>query len=197
MRKVCCLTSALMVCLIMGSTIAAEKKAEEPMMPALVVMDIQNQYLPMMSDEGKDQCLRMTNGAIHLFRKYGYPVIRVYHTSPEFGPQPGTEAFQFPESIMITDDDPMIVKNYPSAFTKTELQNMLREKKCNTVFLCGLSAVGCVLATYFGAVERDFDVFMVENALLSHDASYTDMVEDITGAVSYEALRVMLVNAGK
>jgi nicotinamidase-related amidase len=85
------------------------------------------------------------------FREHGLPVIRVYHTDLKWGPAPDSDGFQFLPSIMAQDEDPKIVKNYPNAFKKTELETLLREKGCNTVFLCGLSSTGCVLATYHGA----------------------------------------------
>jgi hypothetical protein len=41
-------------------------------------------------------------------------------------------------------------------------------------------------------MEREYDVFMVKGALMSHKEEYTDMIEDITGAVSYTAMKAML-----
>ena len=192
MKRFCCLF--LCVALMMGSVaFAGERdKDKKEMKPVLLVMDIQNQYLEYMDDDDRDMSMYMINAAIALFREHGLPVIRVYHTNPEYGPEPGTEEFAFPESVVIEESDPKIVKNHPSAFTKTDLEKLLKEKECNTVFICGLSAVGCVFATYHGAMEREFDVFMVKNALLSHKEEYTDMVEDITGAVSYTAMKAML-----
>ena len=61
--------------------------------------------------------------------------------------------------------------------------------------LCGLSATGCVLATYFDAVGRDYRTFMVKNGLISHDSELTDGVEEITRAVGYGAIDYMLLNA--
>jgi len=173
------------------------KQAEKRMKPVLLVIDIQNQYLPYMSDEDKKFSLEMINYAISMFREHGFPIIRVYHTDLKEGPKPGTEAFEFPASIKIKDEDIKVIKNYPSAFTKTDLEKILREKDCNTVFLCGLSSVGCVLATYFGAMDREFDVFMLKDALLSHDGEYTDFIEEITDAVGYRSLKAMLENAQK
>jgi len=175
---------------------AAETQAK-PMKPALLVIDIQNAYLPMMSAEGKDSALYMINGAIELFRENGFPVIRVHHTDPQFGPKPGTKEFEFPESVWVKPEDPRIVKNYPSAFKKTDLDKLLKEKGRNTVFLCGLSAVGCVISTYYGASDLDYDVFMVRDALMSHNAEYTRVVQEFCDSVGYAALKVMLENAKK
>lgn len=192
MRSLC---FALICVLLMLSVSAGAGKKDEgakEMKPALLVIDIQNQYLEYMDDDDRDIAMYMINAAIALFREHDLPVIRVYHTDPKSGPEAGTEEFAFPESVVIEESDPEIVKNFPSAFTKTELEKLLREKECNTLYLCGLSAVGCVFATYHGAMEREFDVFMVKSALLSQKEEYTDMVEDITGAVSYTVMKAML-----
>jgi nicotinamidase-related amidase len=163
--------------------------------PALVVMDIQNAFMPYMDGEETEGALPMINATIDLFRKRGLPVIRVYHTEPGHGPEPGTVGFEFPETVRIQDSDPVVVKNHPSAFTQTELDRILREQGVDTVFLSGLSAVGCVLATYFDADRLDYRVFMVRGGLISHKSELTESVEEMTGAVGYEAIAYMLAGA--
>jgi len=180
-----------------GSVTCEDKKPAQRMKPALLVIDIQNAYLPFMSEEDKEIGMYMINAAIELFHENGFPVIRVYHTDPKEGPPPGTEAFEFPETVKIKPDDPKIIKNYPNAFKKTDLDKWLHENRNNTVFLCGLSAVGCVLATYWGANDLDFNAFMIKDALISHNSTYTDFVEDICESVTYTALKLMLENAEK
>lgn len=159
------------------------------MKPVLLVMDVQNTWLPLMAEEDRNAAPQKINEAISLFREFGYPVIRVYHSHPERGPELDTEPFEFLDSIAITDSDRRIVKAHASAFTKTELEQVLMEGGHNTVFLCGLSATGCVLATYFGALEREFMVLMVEETLLSNDASHTKVIEDICYSVTLEELK--------
>ncbi len=174
-----------------------EKKTAVRTKPALLVIDIQNAYLPYMSEEDKRTGMYMINAAIELFRENGFPIIRIYHTDPKEGPPPGTKAFEFPETVKISPDDPKIIKNYPSAFKKTELGKWLRENEYNTVFLCGLSAVGCVMATYWGANDLDFKAFMIKDALISHNSTYTDFVEDICETVTYTAMKLILENLEK
>ena len=174
---------------------AADKPAPPRMKPALLVMDVQNAWLPYMDEQDKKVGLEQINYIIELFRANGFPVIRVYHTDPGEGPAPGTEAFEFPKTGAVRDDDPTIVKNYPSAFKKTALDKMLRDQGVNTVFLVGLSAVGCVLATYHGAADLDYNVFMVKHALISHDAALTKSVYDICSTISYGPLKLLLETA--
>ena len=184
----------LLLTLLMISQLSAqtEKMSSEQLKPALLVIDIQNEYLQYMSEDDKKLALEMINGAIWLFRQHNLPVIRVYHTDPQWGPKPDSEAFEFPASIMVTKDDPRVIKNYPSSFKKTDLEKILREKGCNTVFLCGLSAVGCVLATYFSANDLDFNTFMVQDALLSQSSTYTNFVEEICNSVNFTTLKILL-----
>jgi nicotinamidase-related amidase len=188
---------SLVVLLVSSALVvsAAEKPAPPKMKPALVVIDIQNAWLPHMDEKDKKVGMEHINWAINLFRDNGFPVIRVYHTEPGEGPAPGTEAFEFPKTVAIRDDDPKIVKNYGSAFKKTDLDKVLREKGVNTVFLVGLSAVGCVLATYFSADDLDYNVFMVKHALISHDAALTKSIYDICANISPAALKLLLETA--
>ena len=197
-KAFCWLVLAMMFAIAaMASPSGLQKQAEKRMKPVLLVIDIQNEYLSMVPQREKEVALYMINAAIELFREHGFPVIRVYHTDLKYGPKPDTEPFEFPKSVMIKPEDPRIIKNYPNAFKKTNLEKMLRDQGCDTLFLCGLSAVGCVLATYHGAADLDFDVFMLKDAIMSHNSAYTDSIEDIFSALGYDALKVMLEYAQK
>lgn len=170
----------------------SQDKKTEQIRPALLVIDVQNEYLPFMSEEGKSLSFRMINGCIWLFRQKGLPIIRVYNTHPQWGPKIDSEAFAFPSAITVTEDDPKIVKHFPSAFRKTDLDSVLKKKGCNTLFLCGLSATGCVLATYHGAAEKGYDVFMVKDAVMSPNRTDTKVIEDISNSVNFQTLTFML-----
>jgi len=175
--------------------LSQEKKDEAQvipeMKPALVIIDIQNKFLPYMSSD-QDKALEMINWAIYVAREYKIPVIRVYHTDPNWGPKPDTEEFEFPESIKINDDDPKVIKNYGDGFKKTDLDKILTEKGINTLFLCGLSATGCVLATYHGAKNLEYDVFMLQDAIISSDQQLTKAVEKICESVSLDTFNFMM-----
>ena len=171
------------------------EKAVMRMKPALLVIDIQNAYLPMLDQAEKEHALKVINYAIGMFRSMGFEIIRVYHTDLNYGPKTDSEAFQFPESVAIKPDDLKVTKNYGNAFKKTDLEKKLRDSGCNTVFLCGLSSVGCVIATYFGAIDLDFEAFLIKDALIGPDSNYTKWIEEIFNALGYRALKVMLESA--
>jgi len=174
-----------------------QKDQKEQIKPALLVIDIQNAYLKSIPESDKEAALANINKYIALFRSHGYPVIRIFHRSDEYGIKPGTEEFEFPASVLSQPDDPRIIKTYPDAFNKTDLDKVVRDQGSNTLFLCGLSAVGCVLATWIGSFNHDFDAFLIKDAIMSHNSQYTDNVEIMFDAVSYDVVKLILESSEK
>ncbi len=160
--------------------------------PALLVIDIQNEFVNWMDKEDIETRYEYINYAIALFRKYDLPVIRVYHTTPGEGPEEGTKAFEFVDAIAIKDSDPMVIKNHGNAFNSTDLEQILEEKNVNTLFLTGLSGTGCVLASYFGAKDLGYDAHMIKNTIISPDVQHTQVIEESQGALSVKALLMLL-----
>lgn len=187
----------LIALLALSTILSAQEKTKDPIRPALLVIDMQNQFLPMMDQEGKDFTFLVINAYIDGFRSAGFPIVRIYHSDKTAGPFPGTPEFEFPEDIRILQDDPKVIKTYGDGFNKTDLEKVLRDLKVNTVFLCGLSATGCVISTYIGARNHDFKAFLVKDGMLSHKKDYTEQIETIFDAVGYEVVEVMLENAEK
>lgn len=164
----------------------------EKMSAALLVIDVQKKYVPMMSEDDRDDALEMMNWAIWLFRQYELPVIRIYHTSEKWGPAPGTPEFAFHDSLKVVESDPMVIKTYGSGFNKTELDSLLHAKGINTLFMCGLSSTGCVLATYMDASNYDYKAFLVKGALLGPTSDFTRQIEEMMDAISLNTANFIL-----
>jgi len=198
MKKVTIILTILFM-IVSGNSFSQDQKeqAKPKIKPALLVIDIQNAYLKMVSERDKEVGLYYINYLIKLFRDNGCPVIRVYHFSKEYGPQPDTKEFEFPDSVWIKPEDPRVVKTYADGFNKTDLDKVIREKGSNTLFLCGLSAVGCVLATWIGAQNHDYDAFLVKDAIMSHNPDFTNNVEQMFDAVPYDVVKLIVENSGK
>jgi nicotinamidase-related amidase len=195
MKKIKFLIISLIL-LAVSVTFAQDKKPER-MRPALLVIDIQKQFLPMMDERDTAIPLYAINVYIDLFRKNGFPIVGIYHSDKDYGPFPGTPEFEFPEGVNILPGDTKVIKTYGNGFNKTDLGKILRDKGVNTLFLCGLSSVGCVLATYMGAQDLDFKAFLIKDAMMSQNADFTNNIEEIFGALSYDAVTVMLDNSEK
>jgi len=163
--------------------------------PALLVIDIQNFSLKFIPDKDIESALFRINMLIELFRKHGFPIIRIYHYNKQHGLTQGTEDFEFPKSVSIKPKDPMVIKTYPDSFNKTDLDKILKEKNCNTLFICGLSATGCALATWLGAFNLDYKAFLVKDALMSPNKDHTTNIEIMFDAVGYDVIQLILENA--
>jgi nicotinamidase-related amidase len=196
-------TSAIIITILFmivsGKSFSQDQKdqTKTQVKPALLIIDIQNVYLTMVPEREKEVAMTYINGLIELFRRNGYPIIRIYHLDKESGPKPDSEQFEYPTSVLIKDEDPKVIKTYGDGFNKTDLDKIIKEKGSNTLFICGLSAVGCVLATWIGAQDHDYKAFMVKNAIMSHDSDYTNNVEDMFDAVGYEIVQLILENSRK
>ena len=133
------------------------------MKPALLVIDIQNAWLDASKElrRSVDRRVGTINKSIALFRRKNLPVIVIYHTDRKRGPKPGTKKFEFSPAIDVRGTDIKVIKNYPNAFNKTDLVEVLRKGGCDTVFIVGLSASGCALATCLGAIDEDLKSYLV------------------------------------
>jgi nicotinamidase-related amidase len=167
------------------------KQGDFTMKPALLVIDIQNKWLSQSPGLRASVELRVDviNSAIALFRKTGHPIIVVHHVDKEEGPDPGTEDFEFLPSISVDAGDVRVVKNYPNAFNKTDLESLLRRMQVDTVILSGLSATACVMATYIGAEDRDLHVYLLRDGVAAGNEQNVRFAEEIFDTMSLSALR--------
>ncbi len=183
--------TALLCCIMFAAVLNAQESESNELKPALLVIDVQNKYMPMMSEEDSELAVEMINWSIWMFRQYGLPVIRIYHSNPEHATIPGNEEFEFDDRIKVIDTDPMVIKTYGSAFNKTQLDSLLQANDINALYLCGLSSVGCVLATHMDAANYDYQSFLIKDAILSHKANYTDQIEEIMDAIDLNTINFM------
>jgi nicotinamidase-related amidase len=198
MKKLAIIMTILFM-IVSGKSFSQDPKEQTKaqIKPALLIIDIQNVYLTMVPEREKEVAMYYINGLIELFRSNGYPIIRIYHLDKESGPKPDSEQFEYPASVLIKDEDVKVIKTYGNGFNKTDLDKIIKEKGSNTLFLCGLSAVGCVLATWIGAQDQDYKAFMVKDAIMSHNSDYTNHVEDMFDAVGYDIVQLILENSEK
>src|SRR5271157_646437 len=103
------------------------------MKPALLVIDVQNAFLPFMAEEHRKIAPLIINLAIDLFRGRSLPVYSIYHTDPLRGPSPDSQEFAYDPAVKITANDIQIIKNYPNSFKNTPLEGFLRDAGCDSV----------------------------------------------------------------
>lgn len=163
------------------------------MKPALLVQDIQNVW---WYDPDSNQDLRRSvekrldviNGAIAWFRRKKLPIIVGYTMDKEQGLLPGTKSFEVPEIVNVEETDLKVTKRHSNAFGNPELAAMLRKEGCDTLAIVGLSASGCVLATYFSAYDWDIRPYLIQGGVASHNEEHVRFAEEICDTVSVQAL---------
>ena len=169
------------------------------MKPALLVIDIQKAWLHENKDlrASVEKRLSTINRAIRWFRKKKLPIIVIYHEEKQYGVVRGSKPFEFLEAVEVGVDDKIVIKHYPNSFCKTKLNAILRKTGCDTVAIVGLSASGCVLATFFGALDNDLTPFIVKNGVASHSEEHVRFAEEICGTVDIGSFEKTLLRKRK
>ncbi len=87
------------------------------------------------------------------------------------------------------DDEPVILKQYPSALCGTPLAAMLLSRGVDTIVLCGVSTSGCIRASATDVMQHGFIPIVVRDAVAdrqsgTHDANLFDIDAKIGDVVS-------------
>ncbi|UCF58542.1 MAG: cysteine hydrolase [Candidatus Bathyarchaeota archaeon] len=164
------------------------------MKPALLVIDIQNEFfnLNKACSDSLKSAIEYINAAIDLFREKKLPIVVIQHKSEKEGLVSGKSGFDVPESVKLKPNDVRIVKTYSNSFTKTGLAEKLRKLQVDTVIVTGFCAEYCVLSTYRGAQDFDFTPIILKDSLASDNVEHIRFVQEISEIISYSALKKML-----
>jgi nicotinamidase-related amidase len=162
--------------------------------PLLLVIDVQNGWTQLSEGLKKsvDKHLGNMNRAIYIFRRAGAPIIFTYQSCDAKGIVPGTKEFELFPSVDVAAADRKVVKNHQNAFNKTELERIIRDSACDSVIIVGLCALHCVLATYFGAYDRDIAPYLVRAAVAGENEESVQVVEKICDTLSLRAISQIL-----
>jgi len=174
--------------------IVLRNKGEYKMKPALLVIDIQNEFfnINQARSDSLNSAIEYINAAIDLFREKKLPIVVIQHKDEEKGLVPGKSGFDVPESVKLEPQDIHVVKTYGNSFTKTGLAEKLKKLRVDTVIVTGYCAEYCVLSTYRGAQDLDFTPILLKGSLASENAEHIRFVEEISEIISYGALKKML-----
>ncbi len=63
---------------------------------------------------------------------------------------------------------------------------------CDTVILAGLSAMGCVMATYIGAMDRDLHPYLLRDGVAGSSEDLVRLAQEIFDTLSLDALDQIL-----
>ena len=94
--------------------------------------------------------------------------------------RPGSPWIEVDERLGRRADEPVLVKQFASAFFGTDLDERLREAGCDTVIVTGASTSGCVRATAVDALQYGYRVVVPRDGVAdrreeSHRVTLTDI----------------------
>lgn len=161
------------------------------MKSAFLIIDMQKECREFCKCQREfDDAVEYINESARLFREKGLPVVKVLDI--EVGKGPGSEEFEFVDSINVDESDVIVHKEYNNAFFKTELNDRLQELGVEFVVISGFAAEYCVLFSYNGAKEMGYGVSLLQNGIIGVEYEEGKRMQLLRPVVSIEALEYFL-----
>jgi nicotinamidase-related amidase len=154
--------------------------------PALVVIDMLHDFLESWEVTRRQRLVSSINELVGSMRSLGYPVMWVRQ---EFEPDlrdafremkikgiritiKGTQGCQIVSELAVAPSDLVIVKKRYSAFYGTNLDQVLKRLKPDTLIIAGINTHACIRMTAIDAYQRDWEVILATDCVDSHDQEH-------------------------
>ena len=157
--------------------------------PALIVIDMLNDFLRAFEPSARERLLRSTNELIAIVRSCARPVIFVrqqfradlsdaflemrrkgIRTTIE-----GTSGCEIAAELAVDPDDTVVVKKRYSPFHGTDLDDVLARLEPDGLILAGINTHACVRMAAIDAYQRDWDVIVAADCVDSYDRAHHDI----------------------
>ncbi|MGH1537059.1 MAG: cysteine hydrolase family protein [Gammaproteobacteria bacterium] len=151
------------------------------MKPALLLVDIQNDYFPGGSMElvNIDQVSSNARLLLDKFRDQNFETFHIQHTFKDKSAGffiPNTEGSEIHGSVDPLPSEMVIHKNFPNSFRETNLLAQLKEKKITDLVICGAMSHMCIEATTRAAADYGFKCVVVQDACATRDVEFQGKV---------------------
>ena len=163
---------------------------------ALVVVDVQIGVMESAWDA--DRVVGNVALAVDRARAAGVPVVWVQHQDDEL--VPGTPPWQWMPELVPADGESLVAKEYNSSFEKTSLDDDLAGLGVSHLALAGAATNWCIRATAYAALERGYDLTLLEDAHTTNSEVAEAVVDDLNTVmqwVSYADVSNAAVPAGE
>ncbi|MCD9114833.1 MULTISPECIES: cysteine hydrolase family protein [Pseudomonas] len=142
----------------------------------LVVVDLQNEYLPTGKlpladiEHAAANALRVITHA----RDAGIPIFHVRHQSVEGAPifAKGTAGAKIQSAVAPVGDEPVIVKKHINAFRETDLKQQLDALDIQEIVVIGAMSHMCIDAVVRAAVDMGYAVTVLHDACATLDLTF-------------------------
>ncbi|PLC50578.1 cysteine hydrolase [Pollutimonas subterranea] len=143
----------------------------------LIVVDLQNEYLPTgkLPLSGIEAAAANAALAIADARNKGTPVFHIRHEfangdAPVF--VPGSDGVDIQPVVAPTDSEPVIVKNHINSFRETDLKQQLDTQGIEEVVVVGAMSHMCVDAVVRAAADMGYPVTVLHDACATLDLTF-------------------------
>ena len=164
--------------------------------PALIVVDMINGFTDPKCPLGSDceDVVAANCELLDVFRAKGLPVFFttvVYHNDQQATVfrakvpalnllQSGSYWVAVDPKMLRTDNEPLIEKQWASAFHKTDLDSQLRALGVDSLVITGLTTSGCVRASAVDGLQNNYQVVVAREAVgdrnpFAHEAKLKDL----------------------
>lgn len=157
--------------------------------PALIVIDMLNDFLDRWEPAARESLIRSVNTLARQVRERGCPVIWVRQEFEEDLSDAflemrkkniritirGTRGCEIPRELEVDPCDPVLVKKRYSAFYRTNLEDILAGARVDTLILAGLNTHACVRTTAIDAYQRDWPVIIAADCVDSYDREHHEV----------------------
>ena len=149
------------------------------MKTALVIIDIQNDYLPA----GKNELVNSVEASLKAkdllehFRQRNLTVVHIRHLSVRPGSTyfiPGTEGSEIHPSVRPLQGEKIVTKNYPNGFRETVLHNYLLEQHIEHLVIAGMMSHMCVDSTARAGKDLGYWITIAEDSCATKDLILQD-----------------------
>jgi nicotinamidase-related amidase len=100
--------------------------------------------------------------AVERARAHGVPVIWVQHADQDLAY--GSPEWQLVPGLVPAEGEPLIHKQFNSAFEQTLLDQELATLGATHIVLAGAATNWCIRATAYGALDRGYDLTLLQDA---------------------------------
>ena len=126
----------------------------------LLVVDVQVGVMAETWDS--ERITKNVARAVERARAAGVPVVWVQHSNKEL--LYGSPQWQWVPELVPAEGETLIHKKFNSSFEQTELENELATLGATHIALAGAATNWCIRATAYGALDRGYDLTLVEDA---------------------------------
>lgn len=146
----------------------------------LLIVDVQAGVMRGAWDASR--VIRNVSRVVERARAQGIPVVWVQHSDEDL--PYGSKEWQWVPELVPAQGEPQLHKQFNSSFEQTTLEDELAALGATHLVLAGAASNWCIRATAYGALDRGYDVTLVEDG-------HTTQTMELGNGTKIEAAQVI------